>query len=116
VYDVASRSLRPGAVADKRNLHTVMAGYPMARTATPDGRWVFTLYRSSDHVFVHSLDVDHAQAICLDVAHVHGDTSSPAGGTWRLTLRGSTLRVNHGGPKDVTDLDVRPVVSPALLR
>jgi len=103
VHDVAQGGLRPDAVADKRNLHTVMAGQPMARTKTSDGRWVFTLYRSTDHIFVHSLEVDRAQAICLDVAHVGADAPS---GDWRLSLsgHGTSLRVVHGDA--VTDLDV----------
>jgi hypothetical protein len=79
-YDVADGALPARGDRDKRNLHTEMAGSAMARTSTRCGRWVFTLYRSSEHIFVHSLDVDHAAAICLDPAHVDGIEPAREGG------------------------------------
>lgn len=54
VYDFAAAELRPEPVADKRNLETDMTGRPMARTTSADHVWVFTLYRSARHAFVHA--------------------------------------------------------------
>lgn len=85
------------------------AGSAVARTSTRDGRWVFTLYRSSEHIFVHSLDVDHAAAICLDVAHVDGIEPAREGSAGRLALStdARTLQVIHAGA--VSDIDLSHV-------
>jgi hypothetical protein len=100
VYDVALRTLRPDPIADKRELETVMSGYPMARVTSPSGTWVFTLYRSTEHPFVHALNVEDASAICLDLPR----TARP-GGTWKLTLAadGGTLQAVHDGVATTID-------------
>ena len=100
VYDVALRTLRPDPIADKRELETVMSGYPMARVTSPSGTWVFTLYRSAEHPFVHALNVDDAYAICLDLPR----TARP-GGNWKLTLTadGGTLHAVHDGVATTID-------------
>ena len=106
VYDVALRTLRPDPIADKRELETVMSGYPMARVTSPSGTWVFTLYRSAEHPFVHALNVDDASAICLDLPR----TARP-GGNWKLTLTadGGTLHAVHDGV--ATPIDTQQFVA-----
>jgi hypothetical protein len=101
VYDVARKVLQPAPVADKRNVEQTMSGYPMARATSRDGTWVFTLYQSTKHPFVHALNVDGAYAICLDLPH-----TAPDGNTWRLTLSpdGGTLHAVHDGVPATVDV------------
>ncbi len=106
VYDVAQRVLRPEPIADKQNLVPIMSGYPMARVTSPSGTWVFTLYRSTEHPFIHALNVDDAFAVCLDLPRTarHNDA-------WQLTLGsdGATLHATHD---DVaTAVDVRQLLA-----
>jgi len=105
VYDFGADELRPEPVADKRNLQTDMTGRPMARAASADGVWVFTLYRGAKHAFVHALNVDEVYALCLDLPHGSGQGS----GDWslRLTRNGDTLRAVAGSPADRADFDLR---------
>jgi len=106
VYDVPQRVLRPEPIADKQNLEPVMSGYPMARVTSPSGTWVFTLYRSTEHPFIHALNVDLAYATCLDLPRTarHNDT-------WQLTLGsdGGTLHATHDGV--ATAVDVRQLLA-----
>jgi hypothetical protein len=106
VYDVGHKVLQPAPVADKRNLEQIMSGYPMARVTSRDGTWVFTLYQSTKHPFVHALNVDGAYAICLDLPRTAHD-----GNTWRLTLSpdGGTLHAVHDGVP--TTVDVRRLIA-----
>lgn len=99
--DVRTGSLQPAAVADKRTQGQEMAGVPVARAGTRDGRSVATLYLphpSGSHgagheglgrphgPFIHLLFTDSATALCVDLpAHVDS--------RWRLTVAGNTLRV-----------------------
>jgi DNA-binding beta-propeller fold protein YncE len=65
-YDLRSGRLLKGTIADKRQSGWVMAGYPVTRAATPDGAWVFTLYRQdNNYPFVHALDTVHHRAVCV---------------------------------------------------
>src|SRR5581483_2149975 len=43
-YDLRANRLLPTVVADKRQRGWVMRGLPVRRLASPDGRWVYTLY------------------------------------------------------------------------
>ena len=45
-----------------------MAGTPMTRTTSADGRWVYTLYQKpSGEPFVHALDTVGGAAYCIDL-------------------------------------------------
>jgi hypothetical protein len=97
-YDLAKRRMLPSVVADKRQAGWVMAGYPVARTATTGGTWVYTLYQQDgNYPFIHALDtVDHT-AVCVGLP---ADWVKDAG--WlqraRLRLTGGRLRVEtHAG-------------------
>jgi hypothetical protein len=98
---VARRVLRQQPIADKRNLEPVMSGYPMARVTSGSGTWVFTLYRSTAHPFIHALNVDDAYAVCLDLPRTAGHDH-----TWRLRLGsdGATLHATHDGVTTSVDL------------
>jgi hypothetical protein len=67
-YDIAAGRLLPDPIVDPREDPREMRGLPMRRTATRDGRWVFTLYqRTSASPFVHALDTLGRRAVCLDL-------------------------------------------------
>lgn len=108
VYDFSADELRKRPVADKRNLQTDMTGRPMAQTTSADGVWVFTLYRGAEHAFVHALNVDRAEALCLDLPHGSGQGS----GSWSLTIAadGSKLHAVAGSARDSADFDLRDVL------
>jgi hypothetical protein len=91
-YDVQSGRLLPGRVADRTQRGWVMAGYPIARAATPDGRWVYTLYNNpGGFPFVHALDTVRGVAHCVGLPW---RAKQQAVYNMRLTLHGDTLRVH----------------------
>jgi len=67
-YDMRTSRLLPGKIADRSEDEKTMAGTAMTRTATADGRWVYTLYQKpSGEPFVHALDTVGAAAYCIDL-------------------------------------------------
>jgi hypothetical protein len=65
-YDLAAGRLVPGRIADRTQKSWVMQGYPMARTTSADGRWVYTLYQNpGGYPFVHALDTKRGVAHCI---------------------------------------------------
>jgi hypothetical protein len=65
-YDLAAGRLLPGRVADRTQKSWVMQGYPIARTTSADGRWVYTLYQNpGGYPFVHALDTNRGVAHCI---------------------------------------------------
>jgi hypothetical protein len=76
--DVASGTLRDGVIVDKRNIGEAMAGWPVGQLRRPDGV-VLTLYRGTEHPFIHALNTVDAWAVCLDLpASAAGDTAAAA--------------------------------------
>jgi hypothetical protein len=53
--DLPAGTMRPDIITDKRNLGEAMAGYPLAQLRSPTGM-VLTLYRGTDHPFIHALE------------------------------------------------------------
>ena len=67
-YDLEHGRLNPGAIADKTQRGWVMAGWPMTRATSADGRWVYTLYRrDGGYPFVHVLDAQRGVAHCVGI-------------------------------------------------
>lgn len=67
-YDLRTSRLLPGRIADKAEHEESMAGLPITRTTSADGRWVYTLYQKpSGEPFVHALDTVGAAAYCIDL-------------------------------------------------
>ena len=93
-YALDERRLLPGAIADRAQRGWVMAGYPVRRVTSADGRWVYTFYvRSGAYSFVHALDATRGVAHCIGIPWKGAQNT-----LWklRLSLRdgGRTLRVN----------------------
>lgn len=66
-YDLGARRLLSRVVIDKREWESVMQGNPFARVSDQAGRWVFTLYGGGEYPFVHALDTQHVNAVCIDL-------------------------------------------------
>ncbi len=93
-YDLAAGRLLPGVIADKRQAGWVMAGSPVARITSADGRWVYTLYQQQDNYpFVHALDTASRTAICVGLPV---DWTKPWISTAHLALAGGKLRIEDG--------------------
>ena len=63
-FDFATRKLRPTRLA---NPDEKMTGTSMIALATPDGRWLLTLYAGGAEPFVHALDLRSGIAHCIDL-------------------------------------------------
>lgn len=67
-YDLRTNRLMPGRIADRSEHEKSMAGQPITRTTSADGRWVYTLYQKPNgEPFVHALDTVGAAAYCIDL-------------------------------------------------
>jgi hypothetical protein len=68
VFDVARGRLRAGSLRPK-NEDEAMAGDAWTAVASPDGRWLLTLYvkQREREAFVHALDLRRAVTFCLDL-------------------------------------------------
>jgi hypothetical protein len=89
-YDLRANRLLPGRIADRTQKSWVMNGYPMTRTTSADGRWVYTLYQNggNGYPFIHALDTVRGVAHCVGLPN--------SAGLWnvRMSLHGSTLAVH----------------------
>ena len=94
-YDLGRRRLMPGRIADRTQRGWVMAGWPVTRVTSADGRWVYTFYvRSGAYSFVHALDATRGVAHCIGIPW---NGAQDAIWQLRLSLRdgGRTLRVSR---------------------
>jgi hypothetical protein len=73
-YDLRTNRLLPGRiVARSDDEEETMAGTPLTRTTSADGRWVYTLYQKpSGASFIHALDTERAVAYCIDLPRTRG--------------------------------------------
>jgi hypothetical protein len=72
-YDLRTGRLMPRKIADRAEHEETMAGSPVARTTSADGRWVYTLYQKpSGDQFIHALDTVGAAAYCIDLPRKRG--------------------------------------------
>jgi hypothetical protein len=69
-YDLRTNRLLPGKIAarDEDGNEPTMAGTPITRTTSANGRWVYTLYeKPSGMPFIHALDTVAGVAHCIDL-------------------------------------------------
>jgi hypothetical protein len=93
-YDLRARRLLPRVIADRRQEGWTMRGYPVARATSPDGRWVYTLYRQpGNYPFVHALDTVGRSAVCGAVPESWTGNPSEQSMTGALQLDGTRLLV-----------------------
>jgi hypothetical protein len=96
-YDLSAGRLLSEPVVDPREGSEPMNGFPVTRAGSPDGRWAYTLYDGADHPFIHALDTERRQAVCIDLHSL----ASRRRGLWGLRLEvgpagGSPLTVEAG--------------------
>jgi hypothetical protein len=95
-YDLDAHTLLTGRVADKTQKSWVMQGFATARTTSPDGRWVYTLYANpGGYPFVHALDTVRGVAHCVGLPWTAVDQTAIFNAT--LALRGDKLAVRLAG-------------------
>ena len=71
--DVPSGRLLPTPIVDKSEPDERMAGLPITRETSADGRWAYTLYDGAGHEpFVHALDTVNGEAHCIDLEMLAG--------------------------------------------
>jgi hypothetical protein len=107
-YDLRTNRLLPGKIAarDEDENESTMAGFPVTRTTSTGGRWVYTLYQKpSGMPFIHALDTVAGVAHCIDLPW-----SKTNSGVYNLVL---SLR-NHERTLAVNWRSGRPVLTVAL--
>jgi hypothetical protein len=104
-YDLKTRSLAPGAVADRAQRGWAMQGMPMARTTSSDGRFAYTLYQNpGGFPFVHALDTVRASAHCIGL---RWPSNRQVLASVKLTAGGRTLSVGLSGGRSLFAVDTR---------
>ncbi|MDX6610364.1 MAG: hypothetical protein QOF85_2289 [Solirubrobacterales bacterium] len=67
-FDLKSRRLLPEPIVDPKEPDERMAGVPITRAMSPDGRWAYTLYDGNGKApFLHALDTIAHRAVCVDL-------------------------------------------------
>ena len=85
LFDLRANQLQPGVVAATETPEP-MAGIPLSRAETANGRWAYTLYTKTNGVeFVHALDTMTARAWCIDLPWKANQKNAQA--EWALKLK-----------------------------
>jgi hypothetical protein len=89
LYDVAHGRLKTQALRASGQ-GAPMIGYAWSGVASPDGRWLLTLYLNTrhNHAFVHALDLERSAPACVDL---------PSGGKRLSSLQRYTLTLSPNG-------------------
>jgi len=96
--DVESGRLLPKPVVDPDEPDERMAGLPITRATSPDGRWAYTLYDGDgEEPFVHALDTVGRRAVCIDLPQL-ADLRDLFMLRLRTDPEGETLTVMSGPP------------------
>ena len=105
VYDLASGRLADKPLKDPKASSTIW-GLAWERVASPDGRYLFTLYVGGNGgAMVHQLDLETSAARCIDLPGT-GDFTSTT--TWAMELApdGKTLWAVNPGYGRIVGIDV----------
>ncbi len=92
LYDLAHDTLQADPLRAK-GADEIMAGFAWQGVASPDGRWLLTLYLSTkrDTAFVHTLDLVNHLPVCIDLPSGTGNFSKLKNYTMALAADGQTL-------------------------
>lgn len=105
LMDLSSDSAPTRVLKDPRETATIW-GSPFSRLASPDGRYLFTVYLASNGAaMVHELDLVHATARCIDLPG-SGNYSSALAWTIALSPNGRTLWAANAGYGRVVGINV----------
>src|SRR5579884_1280482 len=108
-YDLRTNRLLPRRIADRTQRSWVMAGYPIDRVTSADGRFVYTLYMNPENLpFVHALDTVTATAHCIGLPWPLANDQSVLY-NMRLSLRGGdrVLDARWKSGRGFADFDTR---------
>ena len=73
-YDLRRERLDPNPIIDPSEANDEMAGLPMTRATSPEGRSEYTLYDGAGgEAFIHALDTQRGTAACIDLPQVEGE-------------------------------------------
>jgi hypothetical protein len=114
--DVRNGLLKDGVIIDKTKPNEQMAGYPLEQLRLAHGL-VFTLYRGTQHAFIHALDTVNGGAVCIDLPATRSDGTDRSD-DWGLALspdKSSVYAVNASlgvaAVVDALNLEIRRVAS-----
>lgn len=115
-YDLERARLLPDPIVDPDEPGEAMAGSPITRAVSADGRWAYTLYDTPDArhpPFIHALDTQDATAVCIDL-----DALADHRNVYRLGLApsddgGSLAVLARNEPVANVDLETFKVSEPA---
>jgi hypothetical protein len=100
-YDLRTNRLLPRVIADTRQQGWIMRGLPMKRLASPNGRWVYTLYSQDGGTpFVHALDAARQNAVCIGIPWTGGQEPLARA---VLALGDGKLTITAGGRRFAID-------------
>jgi len=109
-YDIDRDRLISEPIVDPDEPEERMAGFPMARQMSPDGRWAYTLYSGGEESFIHALDTKGSTAQCIDLDDVQprdmyqlGLNLDPASGELTVLEQGKPLAVVDPETFEVSD-------------
>ncbi len=117
-YDLSTRTLVPGRIADRTQKSWVMQGDAVTRATSHGGRWVYTLYMNNGGTpFIHALDTVKGVAHCIGIPWASADQSGLMNVV--LTLHGKRLAVHWRSGRSWLNVDaatwrVSPAAGPAF--
>lgn len=95
-YDLERGRLLPRPIVDPEEPDERMAGLPVTRATSPDGRWAYTLYDGDGHEpFIHALDTVGRRAVCIDLPQLEGRKFEGR----KLNVFNLRLRLGEGGSR-----------------
>ena len=106
-YDMAAGQLDPTIIFDKSDGSAAMTGLRLSGVASPDGRWLYSVYARQDmSAFIHVLSLDAPIAFCIDLPG-SGYAANPDSFQWSLALNrdGSHLYAANGAMGAVVDVN-----------
>jgi hypothetical protein len=112
LYNIGTRTLHSEPLRGGKD--RVMAGYAWSGVASPDGRWLLTLYLNTlrSNAFVHALDLKKSIPRCINLPSGRGDFDLLKRYSLTLSPNGKTLYAANPaiGVVAQIDLETRRVV------
>lgn len=108
LYDLTKRRLQTQALKASGE-GAPMVGLAWSGVASPDGRWLLTLYLNThhNHAFVHALNLEEAAPVCIDLPSGSGRMSALKRYTLTLSPNGRTLFAANPALGVVAAIDLR---------
>ena len=105
-YDMNSRKLLPGRIADRTQKNWIMRGFAVSRVTSDSGRWVYTLYTNpGGYPFVHALDTVRGKAHCVGLPWMSANDA--AVWNFQLSLKKQSLLVRYQGGQLFRAIDTK---------